>query len=356
MMRQVMFVMVFLGTIGLAAQAKLEFEKVMHDFGQIKEADGAAEYSFIFRNTGSQPLLINNVKASCGCTTPSWTREPVEPGASGQITARYNTINRPGPFNKTLTVTSNNGAGVIVLSIKGSVEPKVKTIEDHLPTKYGSMRIVNRSLNLGKITTEKVLVRDFDVYNDSDTAFSFLPNATLAPDYISLTFEPIELKPREKGIMRMSFDPAKRKMLGYQTDKVTIRTTERLQAEKELNVAVTIEEYFPPMTPEELAKAPKLLIDRKEHSFGKILQNAKVETTFTLTNTGKSELNIRSTLANCECTLVTLDKETMKPGESAKMKVTFDSKGRRGKQYKNVTIFSNDPMAPTQVVNIKVEI
>jgi len=356
MMRQLILVVSLIGAVGLAAQPKLEFEKAVHDFGQIKEADGAAEYSFIFRNTGSEPLLINNVKASCGCTTPSWTREPVAPGASGQITARYNTLNRPGPFNKTLTVTSNNGVGVIVLSIKGSVEPKVKTIEDHLPTKYGSMRIINKSLNLGKITTEKLIVRDFDVYNDSDTAFSFLPQATKVSEHIQLTFEPLELKPREKGVVRMTYDPVKRGALGYHTEQVVIGTTDYKEPEKTLNVVATIEEYFPPMTEEELAKAPKLLLDRREHNFGKILPNAVVETSFTLTNTGKSELNIRSTLANCTCTVATLEKETLKPGESTKLKITFDSKGRRGKQYKNVAIFSNDPAAPTQVVNIKVEI
>lgn len=355
MMRHLILVVSLLGAGVLVAQPKLEFEKVVHDFGQIKEADGAAEYTFVFRNIGSEPLLINMVKASCGCTTPAWTREPVAPGASGQITARYNTLNRPGPFNKTLTVTSNNGGGVVVLSIKGSVEPKVKTIEDHLPLKYGSLRLVAKSLNLGKITTEKPIVREFGLYNDSDTAVSFLEGMVQAPAHIHFVFEPTELNPREKGIMRVTYDPVKRGTLGYYTDDVVIGTTDYKEPEKRLTVVATIEEYFPPMTDEELAKAPKLLINRREHNFGKILANTTVETVFTLTNAGKSELNIRSTLANCTCTVAVLEKNTLKPGESTKLKVTFDTKGRRGKQFKNVAIFSNDPAAPTQVVNIKAE-
>ncbi len=102
-------------------QAEFKFEKEVHDFGSIKEGV-QAEYVFKFTNTGKEPLVISNVSASCGCTTPKWTKEPVKPGESGEITAIYNSKGRPGAFNKAITITSNSKTASKVLFIKGNVE------------------------------------------------------------------------------------------------------------------------------------------------------------------------------------------------------------------------------------------
>lgn len=95
----------------------IKFEKLEHDFGKIKEGTLAA-YSFVFYNNGKAPLVLNTVQASCGCTTPEWSKEPIMPGGKGTIKAVYNSYGRPGQFYKTVTVKSNAGADVI-LTIKG---------------------------------------------------------------------------------------------------------------------------------------------------------------------------------------------------------------------------------------------
>lgn len=101
--------------------ADFKFEKEVHDFGTIKEGV-QAEYVFKFTNTGKEPLVITNVQASCGCTTPKWTKEPIKPGESGSVTAIYNSKGRPGNFNKAVTITSNAKTAQKVLFIKGNVE------------------------------------------------------------------------------------------------------------------------------------------------------------------------------------------------------------------------------------------
>lgn len=102
-------------------QAEFKFEKEVHDFGTIKEGV-QAEYTFKFTNIGKEPLVISNVQASCGCTTPKWTKEPVKPGDVGSITVVYNSKGRPGMFNKSVTITSNAKTSSKVLFIKGTVE------------------------------------------------------------------------------------------------------------------------------------------------------------------------------------------------------------------------------------------
>ena len=99
---------------------EIEFEKVVHDYGEIP-FNGNGECEFRFTNTGNEPLLIQKPKSSCGCTIPSWPKEPILPGESDVIKVTYRT-NRAGNINKTVTVTSNALKNSnVVLRIKGRV-------------------------------------------------------------------------------------------------------------------------------------------------------------------------------------------------------------------------------------------
>ena len=100
--------------------AKIEFTKEVHDYGKIKY-NGDPYCNFEFKNTGDQPLIISNSKGSCGCTVPTWPKEPIAPGATGSIKVKYDT-KRPGPISKSVTITSNAvNASTKVLRIKGEV-------------------------------------------------------------------------------------------------------------------------------------------------------------------------------------------------------------------------------------------
>jgi hypothetical protein len=84
----------------------LEFNVTEHDFGDIRQGD-IVEFSFEFTNRSEQPLIISQVVATCGCTAPEWTREPVAPGARGNITIRFNSQGRLGRQHKIIAVRSN---------------------------------------------------------------------------------------------------------------------------------------------------------------------------------------------------------------------------------------------------------
>jgi len=97
-----------------------------HDFGTIPEGP-AVTHEFKFKNVGKEPLIIQGATASCGCTTPSFSKDPVMPGKTGTITVQYNTQGRPTPFTKTVYIQSNavNPAGKdrYEIYIKGNVTP-----------------------------------------------------------------------------------------------------------------------------------------------------------------------------------------------------------------------------------------
>jgi hypothetical protein len=108
----------------LAAKAQpVQFERNTHNFGQIFEQNGNATHEFKFKNTSNAPVTISRVGASCGCTTPDWSKEPIPPGGEGFVKAEYNPLGRPGPFEKYLTVTIDGYPNNIELMIEGEVVP-----------------------------------------------------------------------------------------------------------------------------------------------------------------------------------------------------------------------------------------
>jgi len=98
------------------------FEEYMHDYGQMeKDSDGT--WSFAFKNLGDEAIVINRVRSTCGCTVPDWPKEPIEPGASGEITVIYNTATT-GTFLKSVIVYSTAANSPVKLQIKGKVVAK----------------------------------------------------------------------------------------------------------------------------------------------------------------------------------------------------------------------------------------
>jgi len=96
-------------------------DKTLHDFGTIKEMGGKVSAAFIVTNNTKATIVITYVSASCGCTVPTWTKDPIEPGNTGLVTATYNPLGRPGPFDKTITILTNGSPERILVRIKGTV-------------------------------------------------------------------------------------------------------------------------------------------------------------------------------------------------------------------------------------------
>jgi len=333
------------------AQPTIQFDETTHNFGEIQEVDGPVNHKFMFTNMGTAPLIVNNVKASCGCTTPGWTREPVLPGKKGFIEAQYNPTNRPGSFRKSLTIYSNSGAGNTAVYIQGNVTPKPRSLAETLPTKIGTLKMRTRTFNVGNITNNREVQKAFDIYNDGDSPISLVK--TEAPDFITITFEPATIAPAQAGKAVVKYDPVKRGELGYVRDDFVIYTNEPADAAKKLSAIATIREYFPPMSKEDQALAPKLKFEKTVIEFGSVKEGEPVSAEFSFTNTGQSDLNIREVKTNCNCTKTSVESNNVKPGEMGKLFVTFNSDGRKGVQHQQITVFSNDPKGSMQMVALR---
>jgi hypothetical protein len=333
----------------LCAQPKMEFKTTEYDFGKIKEDKGLAITVFEFKNTGNQPLILNNVKATCGCTTPEWTQDPVAPGKTGSIKVSYNPQNRPGAFSKSVNVFSNSEPSVVILNIKGTVEQKELTLEEQYPREMAGLRWKSNYLSLGSITNTEEKSDTLEFYNSSDKDVTL--DLFRSPGHITVSFDPKVIAPGKFGKMNIKYDAKSRNAYGYVSDRIYMKIDGKDDNNYSVGVSVTINEDFSKLTDAEKAKAPVATIENNIFDFGVITEGEIVKHDFKLTNNGKSDLLIRNVKASCGCTAVK-NENVVKPGQSTDLKVEFNSSGKKGRQNKSVTVITNDPVNSTIVLRI----
>ena len=113
------------GIMVASAQAEIKFDKTTHNFGKFSESSPVVTCTFTFTNTGDKPLIINQAVASCGCTVPEYTKDPIQPGDKGTIKVTYNGTGKfPGHFKKSITVRTNGKVEMTRLYIEGTMEEK----------------------------------------------------------------------------------------------------------------------------------------------------------------------------------------------------------------------------------------
>jgi hypothetical protein len=355
MKRILQLVMVFALTVAVSsamaqAKPKIKFDKQTHDFGTFKEAAGIQTTTFAFKNEGAVPLVLTNVRASCGCTTPKWTREPVAPGAAGEIQVSYNPKNRPGSFTKSVTVTSNAEVQTTILRITGKVEQREKTLAEQYPRQIGPLRVKSNYLSFAKLKQGETVTKELELVNDTDEEVEV--GFRTVPSHLIAVAEPSTIPAKSRGKLKVTYNTTEAKTYGFASHRIYLSLNGSKDYKNSVGVSCTIVEDFSHLTAEQLANAPVAEFAPKTYDFGEMNQGDKKEHTFTLTNKGKSDLIIRRVRSSCGCTAVAPSKKVIAAGETAPIKVTFDSRGKRGRQSKSITVITNDPKNSTTTLRI----
>ncbi len=341
----ILSMLLIMAIVGYSQQVgpNISWDVSTYDFGDIKETDGKVTYNFTFSNTGSEPLVITNVRPSCGCTSSDYTKEPVAPGAKGYVSATFNPENRPGKFSKSITITTNCTPPATTIRFTGHVISRPQTVEDEYPRIISELRLKTNHLALAKMGYSEVKSGELEMINttDHDLNVSFRN----IPAHIKIVADPETLKPGTKGVIKVTYDAAKRNDWGFIMDKVTMAVNGNTdQNNNSISISVTIEDDFEKMTPEQKANAAHITFETKVFNFQTIKQGENVDFAFKFQNTGKSNLIIRKIKPSCGCTIVNSTKEVLKPGEKAEFEVKFNSSGKTGKQNKTITVITNDPL------------
>ena len=357
-MKKIILIVAFFG-IALVINSQenrpvISYEKTVHDFGDVKEDGGTVTYSFNFTNTGKQPLVIHNVHAACGCTTPEYTRTPIQPGGKGFVSVAFDPRNRPGAINKTLTVTSNAQQGTDILRITGRVLPKEKTMEDIYPRLMGNIRLKSTNLSFTKIEPSATKTEKLELINTSKEPVTITFDRV--PAHLTIRTIPETVPPGATAEIIAVYDASKKQEWGYVSDNVWLLFNGVKANENRISVSATIEEDYSKWSADQMTNAPVIEFSETVHDFGNIKKGEKVSHVFRVKNSGKSNLHLRKVSSSCGCTVSQPDKNIIAPGETTNITVTFDSRGRSGRQNQAITVLSNDPKKSQQRLTITASI
>jgi hypothetical protein len=352
-MKNLIIIFAILFASNLVAQDKspqATFSATIHNFGDIKEEEGPVSHTFEITNTGNIPLIINRVATTCGCTASDWTKEPILPGTKGAIKAAYNPQGRPGPFVQNITVFTNATAGGTVISLRGTVIPKPKTLDDIYRRRIGDLGMTNSHLSLGKVFVNQVRTDTLMVYNFGSNPLTV--TFEQIPSHLSIKSVPKTLKTNEEGLVLVTFDSRKIDDWGFVVNRIRMLINNENPQGNLLSISANIEEDFTAFSERELENAAQISFNETQKDFGIVKEGDVIDHEFIFTNTGKSNLIIRKINSSCGCTTAAPKITTIKPGEQSSLSASFRTTGFTGRQSKTITVITNDPKRSTVVLRL----
>ena len=332
---------------GLQVIEVVEFDKTVHDFGDISVNDGPQTCTFTVKNIGQEPIAIYEVVTSCGCTDASWTREPLQPGKTGTISATYKNEDGPVPFDKTLTVYIAGVSKPVILRLRGIVHEKKKSVAEL----YGAEKIGTMGLKSLNYKVQNIL------QGESSSDEAKIANLGTKPMKVTftdvskdLTIEvvPATVPAGETAALRFAVK-SNPEVWGKHVYKAT-PVVNGVKGSKPVTVTALTRGNFASWTPDQRKNAAQCIFDESTVSFGTVTAGSKVKAAFTFTNKGKSNLKFYSVDADTDGLSATL------PGEIAAQKkgsipVVLDTSSLpKGETVIMLTLTTNCPSRP--IINL----
>ena len=324
----------------------VEFDKTIHNFGDVMLSDGPLECTFTMKNISDKPVVIYNVVTSCGCTDVEWTREPVRPGGTGTISATYTNDEGPYPFDKTLTAYISGIGKPVILRLRGIAHEKQMSLEELYPERLLQTGIKSLDLRCGNIEQGGQRSDETSIANLSDSP-------------VEVSFEDVS------GGLSLEVTPNPIPARGTASLRFTVRAQENVwgknfyyatpvidgkRAGKQLSIYAFTTADFSDLTAEERADGSRPVFANSTCSVGKIRKGATATGAFSFSNVGKEDFVIYKADTDWPDTEVTLP-GNVKSGYKGSITVNVDTADMpEGEMLVTVTLTTNSPSRP--IVNL----
>ncbi len=321
----------------------ITFEKTEHDFGKINEADGRVSVVFSFKNEGMTPLVLSNVRASCGCTTPTWTKEPVEPGQTGSITVTYNPNVRPGRFQKTVTITSNATEATKRVYIKGEVIPKQAKPVNKYSVAVGDINMKSLTLDLGTIKKGENKSGELEYTNltKEDHNVDLVTSGT--DNYLIHQVTLPTAKSNEVGKFIFAIDTKATKLYGpvEAYAYVVVDGKKNISEPFKLTIKANIVEDFGAMSVEDKQQAPIMEAENAINA-GKVAAGKTLKYAYPIKNSGVNPLEVRRAYS-IDKGIAFKTPKAIKSGKKGNVNIEINTKGLEPGNYsREIIVITND--------------
>lgn len=340
-------------SVAVVAQPRFTSNTEMHSFGQI-EWKHPVTTQYTITNTGDQPLVLTEVEPDCACSIAQWTKTPIAPGAKGTVNVTFD-AKALGHFNKSVAIYTNAQPHLVYLKFSGEVVKEIKDFTQTHPYLIGQIRIDKNNLDFPDIQHGERPVIHIGVVNLSDLPYE--PVLMHLPPYLETEVKPNVLQKGERGIITLTLNSEKLTDLGLTQASVYLArfAGDKVGEENEIPVSAILLPDFSGMTATEKANAPAVSLSTKDLDMTAILaKKAKARQDITVTNTGRSPLQISKLQVFHPAVGVSLKKSVLQPGESTRLRVTVEKKNiGKKRRHLRLLMITNDPMQPKVEINIK---
>jgi hypothetical protein len=323
------------------------------DLGTILEEQGAQVVEFEFTYVRDSLFIIREVLAECGCTSVEYTRDTLKNGESGKVKISFDPSSAAGYFSKLVVVKGYSDSVQDSLFLEGTSIPYPSNLNRAYPVKFEKLGFRLKKVNMGDVFDNEPKVKYVEFFNFGEEFLERKGFSFKAPSYIKIEQVQDFIRPKERGLMKFTYDSKLKADLGFFEDEVFISWKTDFSASIKMVVMADLFDYFPPISKEQMNQAPQLLIQQKEIDLREISSKTVLRRQVVLSNVGKEKLVIRKIQGNCECLVIELPKTSLDPGESVDLSLVFDPVGRKGIDQRNIYIFSNDPVNPVQLIVLK---
>lgn len=335
------------------AQPKASFDKEMYECGMVLWKNPVTA-TFTVKNEGNKPLVISKVTTSCACTVADWTKTPIAPGQTGVITSTFDS-KALGRFQKSVGIYSNASTKPIYLSLRGEVTADPKNYTVTHPFQIGAIRLDKEALEFDDANKGEKPFVELLVANTSDKVYS--PVLMHLPPYLKAEATPEKLGRGRAGKIKVTLDTDKLPKFGLTTATVYLSRFmgDKVSDENAIPVSAILLPDFSNLTQQQRLNPPAIELSTTELTFVPLAENEKKSQNVVVKNTGKSNLEIIDLQVFNSALGVQLKKRVLKPGASAKLKIT--AYGKYLKQVKGqprVLLITNDPNCPKLIVKVNV--
>lgn len=350
--------------IGFSVQAKetarISAKRNIYDFGTVIEQGGLVSHMFSIYNTGTKPLVLTRVTASCGCTQPKWDKRPIAPGDSSNVIVSYNPQGRLGSFYKTVHIYSNGKEGAYLLGVKGEVVSKPAEPEMVYPYKIGTLKVHSQKVLFSTIRPDESLSETIYVFNDTPNPMTVKIGEH--SDVFTVLAKPTFIGAGEKGEISVLLDAKKIEKKGRISVKIpiSVKTKGRETEVEDIIVAANVIDDFSKLSASDRKKAAVCELSATLVDFGTV-GNKKPLLSFLqgkgyrellVTNKGKSPLMLYSISCDNEVVSVIGGKKEIKPGGTATYKIAINTKMIKTRMEALINVVCNDPTGPVRLIKV----
>lgn len=336
----------------LVAQPRFSSHTEMLNFGQI-EWKHPVTAQFIITNTGDSPLVLTAVEPDCACTATHWTQTPIAPGGKGAIDVTFD-AEALGTFRKSVAVYTNATPHLVYLNFGGEVVTEIRDFTRTHPYLIGQIRVDKNSLDFPDVQQGEHPVIHIGVVNLSDRVYE--PTLMHLPPYLQAEAKPAVLQKGEKGVISLTLNSDNLGDLGLTQTSVYLArfAGDKVGEDNELPVSAILLPDFSGMTDAERTNAPAISLSAGEVDIkGELARKSKVHRDITVTNTGRSPLQISKLQVSHRALGVSLKKSVLQPGETTRLRVTVLKKNL-SKRHRplRLLMITNDPMRAKVEINV----